>query len=259
MTDPNADAELLSKPWRDARIVAFDLETTGTDTQRDRVIEIGVAVFERGEVVERWQQLVDPEVELPEVITRVTGITAADLVGKPRLADVADTLLGYLGSGVALAYNHEFDTRLLASDLARVGRSFEIARCLDPFPFCWENLRERQIIPNGQLGTVCNYLGVTLDSAHRADADAEAAGRVLFELPNHIVLPDLLGELLQVQRVLMRQVSEKFARFRRGRESGRGLGIDDAAIELGAAYIYGDEPDPIRALIARLPDVRDAS
>ncbi|MCB9519666.1 MAG: 3'-5' exonuclease [Myxococcales bacterium] len=249
----------LARPWRECRVVSFDLETTGTDVENDRIIEVGVAIFEGGEVVERWQQLVDPEIEVPEIVTQVTGIKTSDVAGQPVLASVVETMLGYLGQGVLLAYNHEFDTRLLASELRRIGREFELPPCLDPFPFVYEHFREKQVTRNAQLGTICEHLEIPLDAAHRADHDAEAAGRVMFELPNHIVLPDGLGDLLQIQRVLLRQVTEKFNRFRRGREGARNtLGaVDEIIIELGAAYIYGDEADPVRALFSRVPDVRD--
>ncbi len=248
----------LNQPWASARFVSFDLETTGTDTENDRIIEIGVAVFEGGTVVDRWAQLVDPEVPLPEIITEVTGIKPEELVGQPKLADVADQVLSYVGTDLLLAYNHGFDTNMLRSNLQRIGRSVDLPVCLDPFPFCWENLREKQLTRNAQLATVCEYLQIPLDAAHRADHDAEAAGRVMLELPNHIVLPETVADLLQMQAVLMRQVEEKLNRFRRNRAGARAmLSNSEVVIELGAAYLYGDETDPIRALFARVPDVRD--
>lgn len=248
----------LSQPWSTSRFVSFDLETTGTDTSKDRIIELGFVVFEGGVAVERWQQLVDPEIPLPSIITDVTGITEADLVGQPRLADVVDTILKFLQSGLLLAYNHEFDTQLLASELTRIGVQAEFPPCMDPYPFVWKHLRETQLVRNARLGTACEYLGIVLDSAHRADHDAEAAAKVLLELPNHIGLPDGLGELLEIQRVLLREQQEMKARRRRGRDGDRAmLTSGEVVIELGAAYLYGDETDPIRALFSRVPDVRD--
>lgn len=248
----------LQQPWNTARFVALDLETTGTDLERDRIIEIGVVVFDGGEVVERWQQLIDPEVELPDIITDVTGIRAEDLVGMPRLEDVADRLISYLRSGLLLAYNHEFDTTIVRAQLERIGRGIELPPCLDPFPFCYEYLREQKLTRNAKLTTVCEYLEIPLDAAHRADHDAEAAGRVMLELPNHVVLPETIGDLLNVQAAVIRTVDEKFARFKRNREGARAvLSSGEVVIELGVAYFYGDEADPIRALFMQVPDVRD--
>jgi hypothetical protein len=101
-------------------------------------------------------------------------------------------------------------------------------------------------------------MGIALESAHRADHDAEAAGRVMLALPNHIALPASFQDLLAVQAEEARRVAERFARFRRGKESdnGGGFGQKAGTIELGAAYVYGEETDPVKALFARIPDVR---
>lgn len=250
----------LDIPWSSSRFAAFDLETTGREAGVDRIIEIGIVVFEDGEVVDRYQSLVDPEVELPEVITQVTGIKPEELVGQPKLADIIDEVMRRLTAQPLLAYNAEFDLGMLRGELDRLGRTDELPPCIDPFPFCWEHLREKGHTKNAQLGTVSEYLGIPLEAAHRADHDAEACGRVMLELPNHVILPDTLKQLLDVQRVLMQKVNERFARFRRGRSGEKKssvLGSGELVIELGAAYIYGDEHDPLRAIYSRIPDVRD--
>ncbi len=250
----------LDIPWQTARFAAFDLETTGRDAAQDRIIEIGLVVFEGGEVVDRWQQLVDPGVKLPDVIVELTGITDADLKGQPPFSEVVDELMSRIEGQPLLAYNHEFDTGMLAGELQRLGRGVDLPPCLDPFPLCWEYLREPGHTPNAKLGTIAEFLGVPLDTAHRADQDAEAAGRVLLALPGYAALPDSLDGLLQIQRALMQKLNERFARFRRGREgeSKRSvLGNGELVIDLDAAYVYGSEPDPVRALFKMIPDVRD--
>jgi DNA polymerase III alpha subunit (gram-positive type) len=257
-SDPGAFVFDLSQPWQSSRFASFDLETTGTEAGVDRIIEIGIVVFDGGEVVDRYQQLVDPEMELPPVITEVTGIKADDLVGQPKLAEVIDEAMARLTAQPILAYNHEFDTRMLRGELQRLGRGDELPPCLDPFPFCWEHLREKGLTKNAQLGTISEFMAIPLDAAHRADHDAEAAGRVMLKLPEYVLLPDSLEQLLSLQAALMQKVNERFARFRRNKPNAGGvLSGDDVRIELGAAYIYGDETDPIRALFSRIPDVRD--
>jgi DNA polymerase-3 subunit epsilon len=252
----------LQVPWKTTRFVSIDLETTGTDTRNDRIIEIGLVVFENGEVVDRWQQLVHPDRDLPAVVTEVTGISAADLEGKPKLADVFDEFSRRISGELLLAYNHEFDLGVVAAEFERMGLTFVVPPCLDPLPLAWEYLRQTGLTKNAQLGTVSAHLGVKLDNAHRADADAEAAGRVLLRLAETVSLPEQLADLLQLQRVLLQRMNEHFARFRRGRTDNRSenravLGNEPVAIELGAAWLYGDEADPVRALIMRIPDVRD--
>lgn len=260
MTATAATKYELSSPWRSCRFVSIDLETTGTDPRNDRIIEIGIVIFENGVAIDRWQKLVNPERELPAVVTEVTGIKPEDLEGKPKLADVVDEMLGWLRGELLLAYNHEFDLGVISAEMARLGIPWENPPCLDPFPFAWEYLRETGITKNAQLGTVCAHLGINLDNAHRADHDAEAAAQILPLMAKTISLPESLGDLLQMQRALWQKVNEAFARFRRGKATeGRSMfaGGEGLVIELGAAYIYGDEADPVRALFQRIPDVRD--
>lgn len=248
----------LSKPWRRSRFAAFDLETTGRDIEKAQIIEIGLVVFEDGEVVERWQQFVNPGVPLPPEITTITGIKDEDLVGQPPLALVVDELVDRLTRDVLLAYNHEYDLGVVRAELARLGRTEQLPPCLDPFPFCWVHLREAGLTKNAKLGDVSEYLGVKLENAHRAADDAEAAGRVLLELANRIVVPERLEELLGLQRALMQQVKESFARFRRRSGGDAVLSGNDHRIELGMGYLYhAEETDPLKYLFSTIPDIRD--
>lgn len=247
----------ISIPWTTARFASFDLETTGRDAETDRIIEVGIVIFDNGEVVQRYQQLVNPECELPDIIVEITGIKPEDLVGQPTFAEVAETVMELLRDTLLVAYNHEFDIGFLSAELARMGKPEEISPCLDPFPFVYEHFRETKLTRNAKLTTISEYLEIPLEAAHRADHDAEAAGRVLLELPNHVVLPEMTKDFLQIQKALLQAVQEKFNRFRRNRGDGRALNSADILIELGAAYLYGDEADPVRALFSRIPDVRD--
>ena len=248
----------LTQPWQTARFAAMDLATTGRDAENDRIIEIGVAVFEGGEVVHRWQQLVNPECLIPDEVVAITGIENKDVADAPVFADVVDVFVSKLSGLPMLAYNATFDIGFLQAELRRLGRSTDLPASIDPFPFCWEYLREAKLTANAKLSTVCEYFNVPLEAAHRADHDAEAAGRVLYELLQLASLPESIGDLLQLQGALAQKLQERFNRFKRDRGTARSvLSGGELAIELGAAYLYGDESDPIRALFQRIPDVRD--
>lgn len=250
----------LQVPWRTCRFASLDLETTGRDVENDRIIEVGIVIFENGEVVERFQRLVHPGVEIPQVIVDLTGITNDDVAGAPPLEVVVDDIRKAIQGIPLLAYNHEFDLSVLTSEFRRLGKTFEVQPCMDPFPFVWEYLRTTKLTSDAKLGTAAAYFQIPLDAAHRADHDAEAAARVMFELPTLTTLPDRLGDLLSMQRALTQKVSDHFNRFRRNQNAAprpNVLGQSEVVIELGAAYIYGEETDPIRALFQRIPDVRD--
>jgi DNA polymerase-3 subunit epsilon len=249
----------LSQPWTTARWVAFDVESTGRDRFEDRIVELGLVTFEGGEVVDRWQSMVNPGRPIDPEASKVSGITDDDVKDAPPLETVLPTLLEKIAGAPMLAYNHDFDLGMLAAEMARLGQPWSPPPCLDPLPFVWEHLRDRRLVPNAKLGTAAAYLQVSLDQAHRADHDAEAAGRVMLALRDVADLPESLDDLLKVQAVLHAKVEERFARMRGARTGERGPVLGAAtAIELGPAWLYGDEPDPIRALFLRVPDVRHA-
>lgn len=251
-------SDFLTQPWRDLVVAGFDLETTGKEPGVDRIIEIGIARFEKGDPLDTYQSLVQPGAPIPEIITSITGISDEDVADAPRLESILEDVLERLSAQPLLAYNHTFDLNMLQGELDRLGRTATFPPCIDPFPFCWVHLRNTGLTKNAQLGTICEHFGITLDAAHRADHDAAAAVRVLHALDELLELPRTLGELLDLQRSLAAVMEADFQRFRkRSRQPGSALQQDDVRIELGAAWLYGDEPDPIRAIFRRVPDVRD--
>jgi DNA polymerase III epsilon subunit-like protein len=95
-----------------------DVETTGIDPERDRIIELGMCLFEYGRsdgriyrVIGSWDWLEDPGMPIPPEITRLTGITDQMVAGN-RIDD--DAVSGLLGEVVlVIAHNADFDRRFL--------------------------------------------------------------------------------------------------------------------------------------------------
>jgi DNA polymerase III subunit epsilon len=241
--------------WLDLPLAVIDVETTGLDSETDRIIEIGIIRFEDGEVVESYGQLIDPERDVPEEVVELTGIEPEDLEGKPVFAEVADEILERL-QGVGLcAYNLSFDKGFVAAELARCGLAWpEQAPTLDPLIFArqfYKNLRRKN------LGTIADRLDIPLEEAHRATHDAEVAGHVLYAFKDR--LPENLEDLLILQAQWEAAQAKEMASWR-GRDSG-GETLADAlggqTIGLGPAYIYGDEADPLRALYTSVPEAQD--
>ena len=65
--------------------VCIDLETTGLNPKRDRIIEIGAVKVRDGKVVETFQQLIDPKQQLEERVEELTGISSKELEGQPTI------------------------------------------------------------------------------------------------------------------------------------------------------------------------------
>jgi DNA polymerase-3 subunit epsilon len=244
--------------WNDASLFSecplavVDVETTGFDSERDRVIEVAVIHMQGGVVTDSWGTLVNPDRDVPEDVQRITGIDPAQLVDAPRFADIAGIVASRLADRVFVAYNLTFDRGFITAELTRAGLTFPATRFLDPLVFVRELQRGGG---SKRLGAVAERLGITLSNAHRATDDAEAAGHILYRLAER--LPDRLGDMMLLQQQWEAQQRNEMAGWRGERGGGMSAGIGSAIARgnaLGPAYLYGDDTDPVRAMFIHLPD-----
>ncbi len=160
------------------RLVIFDFETTGLDTSSDRIIEIGaVSVLGSGKL-EEFSYLVDPGVEVSERITEVTGITTAMLQGKPKLEEVLPSFFEFVGDGILVAHNAEFDYAFLRSESDRLGIEFELP-C-----FCTLKMA-RALLPELErknLDFLADHYGLSFESRHRSIGDCKVTLEVMKNL-----------------------------------------------------------------------------
>jgi DNA polymerase-3 subunit epsilon len=200
-------------PWMDCRIAFLDVETTGRDAQKDRVIEIGIVIGERGEILERHGWLMHPGVPVSAESTAVHGIKDADLVGKPTFAEIAPEVLALLEGCVPAAYNASFDKSFILAELERAGVRLDKpppavrrdVEWLDPLTFARELYKEED---SRALGEMAARLGIQIVQAHRATDDSEAALRVLYAFAKDPRVPRSYAALVQEQRRLGRLQDE---------------------------------------------------
>ena len=105
------------------RSVLFDTETTGLDPLNgDRVIEVAaLELINDLPTGQHFHALIDPQRDIPAEASRVHGMVASDLVGKPLFADVAPELLAFLGDSKLIAHNAPFDFGFLDMEFGRAG------------------------------------------------------------------------------------------------------------------------------------------
>ena len=84
--------------------ICIDLETTGLNPKRDRIIEIGAVKVRNGQIVETFQQLIDPKQQLEERVEILTGITSKELEGNPTIQEILPKLQEFLGEDVLLGH-----------------------------------------------------------------------------------------------------------------------------------------------------------
>ena len=159
----------------DAPIVVLDFETTGLDTNREHVIEIGAVKLMGGSVVDSFGMLVNPGVPLKPKITEITGITDMMLRDQPGAETAIPQLLDFIGGCAVAAHNASFDISMLRTELRRLNLTFQAPQ-IDTLAYA------RKLYPqlkSHRLGAVCKALGVSLKGAHRAVNDAAATAQCL--------------------------------------------------------------------------------
>jgi len=164
----------LQKP-----LVIFDLETTGLDLVKDRVIQISyIKVYPDGKE-ERGNHLINPEKEIPELVENLTGIKNEDVKGKPTFKQLAQQLNQiFSGSDIAGFNSNHFDVPLLAEEFLRAGIDFDFSKCrLIDVQTIYHKMERRNLAAAYKF-----YCGRKMEDdfqAHRADEDTEATYRVL--------------------------------------------------------------------------------
>lgn len=164
----------LNKP-----LVIFDLETTGLDLVKDRVIQISyIKVYPDGKE-ERGDELINPEKHIEPIITQLTGISDETVKDKPTFKQLAQTLADkFAGSDFAGFNSNNFDIPLLAEEFLRAGIDFDFSKSkLIDACAIFRKMERRNLASAYKF-----YCGRKMEEdfeAHRADQDTEATYRVL--------------------------------------------------------------------------------
>lgn len=194
-------------PWYQHSVCVIDCETTGVDVH-DRIIQLGLARFERGKLVDSWSGLVWAGVEIPEEAEKIHGISTAQIASAPPFVATLPHILRLCRDAYPAAYNASFDKRMLMSELKRLAvRMHELPRvaAFDPSlrwldPLAWVRHIDRFVKGGNKLPQVCMRYGIALRQAHDACSDAVAAGEILWHLRTEI--GDMtLTEMLRQQEI----------------------------------------------------------
>ncbi len=175
--------------------IALDLETTGFDPNNDQVIEIAAVKFEGQQILETFNTLVNPEVEIPPMVSHITGITAEDVQSAPKFSDIKNSLMAFIGNYPIIGHNIDFDlTFLKAKGLPILNPeydTYQLAGILLP------NL------PSYSLDTISRIFKLHHEQKHRALSDAQACFHLFNLLIQKIeALPTEV--IVQIQQLVSR-------------------------------------------------------
>jgi DNA polymerase-3 subunit epsilon/ATP-dependent DNA helicase DinG len=172
-------------------IVALDIETTGLDSQKDAIIEIGAVRFEGNRSEDEFTTLINPERHIPEFITGLTGISDDMVHQAPHIRDALDELTAFIGDTPILGHNIQFDLSFF-----KKYKLFELNENIDTYELA------AVLMPSASrynLGALGQQLGIPLPATHRALDDARvtvAAFRRLYARAHELPV-DLLAEIVR--------------------------------------------------------------
>ena len=159
--------------------ICFDLETTGTDHKKDRIIEIGAARVRNLEIVETLDILVDPEGPIPEFISNLTGITDDMVKGAESEENAVKRFIEFCGEKpVLVAHNSRFDTGFISAAANKYGFELRYSQ-LDTVPMSQIMLPD---LKKHKLNVVAEHFGFGDFKHHRGGDDAETLAKIFIEL-----------------------------------------------------------------------------
>jgi DNA polymerase-3 subunit epsilon len=162
---------ILNKP-----ICFFDLETTGIDIGKDRIVEISILkVFPNGNKESKtW--LVNPTIPIPPQTTAVHGITDEKVANEPIFKELAPKIHAMIKDSDLAGFNSDrFDIPLLAEELLRAGVDFDMKNKVSvDVQTIFHKMEERTLGAAFQF-----YCNKSLENAHTAEADTLATYEIL--------------------------------------------------------------------------------
>ena len=155
--------------------VVVDIETTGGSLPYHRITELGAVKMRNGEVIERYQTLVNPERWISREIEALTGISNEMVKTAPKFAEVADAFHEFTKDAIFVAHNVGFDYGFIQAEFEKLEKRF-----VRPY-ICTKAGMKKQYpdLESYSLKNLTSHFGISLETHHRALCDAEAAAGLL--------------------------------------------------------------------------------
>ena len=190
-----------------AECVVFDIETTGLSVQNCKITEIGAVKIKNGEVLDRFNTFVDPEVPIPADIVELTGITDEMVKGAPKYDEALTAFFEFVGNDpqkevqpLLIAHNANFDIGFIRHFAKEAGLPFEN-------PYLDTLALSRYINPElnkHTLDAIANAYNLGDFNHHRACDDAEMLAHIFFRMIDIMEKADLRD-----WRMLQQEMAEK--------------------------------------------------
>lgn len=154
-----------------------DIEATGGNHIKGKIIEIAIYIFDGEKVIDEYSTLINPETKIDWYVTKLTGITNDMVKHAPKFSEVADKIYSLIKGNIFVAHDVDFDYKFLKSALKKSGIK------LDEPKVCTVKLSEKYLpeANSYSLGKLCEALKIPIpkEERHRAAGDALATTKLL--------------------------------------------------------------------------------
>ena len=168
--------------------IVLDLETTGLDPINDKIIEIGAVKIQNNKIVDEFSTFINPDVSIPEHISKLTNIFDKDVINAPSLEQVTSELEDFIDSLSIVGQFISFDMSFLYENNIRfpnpVIDTRDLAMILLP------------TLSSYSLAKLVTHLEVDNTNPHKALSDAKATANVFIKLKNMISGIDIKSQLM---------------------------------------------------------------
>ncbi len=153
----------------EGRYIVFDLETTGGNPERNGITEIFALRWCNGVIEDTFYSLVNPQISIPPIVRRMTGITNQMVKDAPTIKQVMPGFLQFVGNDVLVSHNTIGDMKFLVYFAERVCK-----HAMENFYLCTHLLAEKLLAssPDKSLQGLTNYLNIPSGTVHRAKEDS---------------------------------------------------------------------------------------
>lgn len=157
--------------------VVLDLETTGLHPDSDKITEIAILKYEKGELVSTYSTLVNPKVSIPDIVVEKTNITNEMVEDMPYIEDIIKDIFDFIGDDIVVGHNiYYFDLPFLLNELKNSGKKVntKLIKYIDTL------FLAKKYIPSTtyRLENLKDMLNITIDS-HRASSDCYVCNELL--------------------------------------------------------------------------------
>ena len=148
----------------------IDTETSGGKYNEEKIIEIGILVYDGNNIIETFQSLINPQKKVDYFVQKLTGIKEKELKRCKTFKEHAKEIKKLLKNKVIVGHNVEYDYRVLKNEFKSIGIDYK-AKTLCTIEMSKEIFPD---LKSYKLKKICNHFNIELNNHHRAYDDAKA-------------------------------------------------------------------------------------